>query len=67
MEKRQRTCHLYVEDQGEGFDPGIVSDPTSPENIDKPSGRGIFLMRNLAIKSSSQKEADEYTIAWHLS
>ena len=33
-------------DQGEGFDPVNVPDPTAPENILKTSGRGNFLMRN---------------------
>jgi len=34
-----------VEDQGEGFDPGGVPDPTADENLEIPSGRGIMLMR----------------------
>lgn len=37
-----------VEDQGPGFDYKNLPDPTSPENIEKPNGRGVFLMRNLA-------------------
>lgn len=37
-----------VEDEGEGFDYENVPDPTAPENLEKPFGRGIFLMRNLA-------------------
>ena len=36
-----------VEDQGPGFDPSRVPDPTAPENLDKPRGRGLFLMRHL--------------------
>ena len=36
---------IEVRDQGEGFDPANVPDPTEPANILKPSGRGIFLMR----------------------
>lgn len=36
---------LEVEDQGEGFDPEAVPDPTADENIEIPSGRGIMLMR----------------------
>jgi serine/threonine-protein kinase RsbW len=36
---------LVVIDEGEGFDPGSVPDPTAEENIDIPSGRGIMLMR----------------------
>ncbi len=37
-----------VEDEGKGFDYTSLSDPTSPENIENPGGRGIFLMRNLS-------------------
>ena len=37
-----------VEDQGAGFDYENLPDPTSPENILKDNGRGIFLMKNLA-------------------
>jgi serine/threonine-protein kinase RsbW len=43
-------CHdneleVEVRDQGEGFDPARVPDPTNAENLLKTSGRGIFLMR----------------------
>jgi serine/threonine-protein kinase RsbW len=34
-----------VEDEGAGFDPAAVPEPTAPENLDKPSGRGLLLMR----------------------
>ena len=37
---------IEVKDQGEGFDPTSVPDPTDPANIMKTSGRGIFLMRS---------------------
>ena len=36
---------VRVRDQGNGFDPGQVHDPLSPENVLKTSGRGIFLIR----------------------
>lgn len=42
----QRSLEIEVKDQGEGFDPKSVPDPTDPENILKTSGRGIFLMRS---------------------
>ena len=41
-----RAVEIEVTDQGEGFDPVNVPDPTAPENILKTSGRGNFLMRN---------------------
>src|SRR5262245_13911995 len=36
---------IDVEDQGEGFDPHSVPDPTELENVEIPSGRGLTLMR----------------------
>jgi serine/threonine-protein kinase RsbW len=41
----RRGLEIEVKDQGEGFDPESVPDPTDPVNILKTSGRGIFLMR----------------------
>ncbi|MEK6781077.1 MAG: ATP-binding protein [Bacteroidota bacterium] len=37
-----------VEDEGSGFDYDNLPDPTAPENIEKPGGRGIFLMKHLS-------------------
>ena len=37
-----------VEDEGPGFDYDGLPDPTDPKNIEKPHGRGVFLMRNLS-------------------
>lgn len=36
-----------VTDEGTGFDPLSVPDPTCPANLLKANGRGIFLMRKL--------------------
>ena len=38
---------IVIEDQGRGFDPDRVEDPTKPGNITTPGGRGIFLIRKL--------------------
>jgi len=37
---------ITVHDQGPGFNPSDIPDPTKEENILKTSGRGIFFMRN---------------------
>ena len=37
-----------ISDEGEGFDHTTLPDPTDPVNIDKISGRGVFLMQSLA-------------------
>ena len=44
------SCHRFfvqVEDEGEGFDTGSAVDPREQANLHKPSGRGIYLMREL--------------------
>jgi serine/threonine-protein kinase RsbW len=38
---------VEVHDQGAGFDPDCVPDPTLPANRERPCGRGIFLIREL--------------------
>jgi serine/threonine-protein kinase RsbW len=39
---------FHICDEGIGFDYYNLIDPTSPENLEKPSGRGIFLMKQLS-------------------
>jgi serine/threonine-protein kinase RsbW len=39
------TIEIEVRDQGQGFDPENVPDPTDPQNLLKTSGRGILFMR----------------------
>ena len=38
---------VRITDQGVGFDPTTIPDPTLSDNISKPGGRGIFLMKAL--------------------
>jgi serine/threonine-protein kinase RsbW len=45
-----------VEDEGEGFDFDNLLDPTAPENLENPGGRGIFLIRHLADEVEFNKE-----------
>tara|TARA_B100000809_G_C15068184_1_gene504974 strand:- start:43 stop:444 length:402 start_codon:yes stop_codon:yes gene_type:complete len=43
----EKELRFIIKDEGNGFDYDNLSDPTSPENIKKIGGRGIFLMRHL--------------------
>lgn len=41
----EHTLTIVVRDQGTGFNPSEVPDPTHPDNLLKDSGRGLYLMR----------------------
>jgi serine/threonine-protein kinase RsbW len=45
---------MAVEDEGSGFNPNELPDPTAPENVLRESGRGVFLMRQLSDEISFQ-------------
>ncbi len=37
---------VHIADEGPGFDPGDVPDPMAAENLERPCGRGLLLMRH---------------------
>ena len=39
---------FVIKDEGNGFNYANLPDPTAPENLEKPGGRGIFLMKHLS-------------------
>jgi serine/threonine-protein kinase RsbW len=49
-ECKEDELKVTVKDEGLGFDFSNIPDPTSPENIEKINGRGVFLMRSLSDK-----------------
>lgn len=44
------TFYIEIADEGPGFDPNDVPDPTLEENLEIPSGRGLMLMRTFMTK-----------------
>jgi serine/threonine-protein kinase RsbW len=55
-----------IEDEGNGFDPEALSDPTAPENLENPGGRGIFLMRNLCDDVSFSNEGRTVSLTFNI-
>lgn len=41
----EKEATFTVEDEGPGFNPDAVPDPTLDENLERPCGRGVMLMR----------------------
>jgi serine/threonine-protein kinase RsbW len=48
VDERGKNLSFIIKDQGPGFDYNSLPDPTAPENLEKTSGRGVFLMMQLA-------------------
>jgi len=57
---------VRVTDQGEGFDPTTVPDPTLPGNISKSGGRGIFLMKALMDEVHFNEQGNSVTLVLRL-
>ena len=57
----QRFC-MVVKDQGEGFDPADIPDPTLAENLELPSGRGLMLMETFMTRRDYNDSGNEVTI-----
>lgn len=57
---------FFVEDEGQGFDYDSLPDPTDPENIDKPNGRGVFLMKHLADEINFHNEGKIIELKFNL-
>jgi serine/threonine-protein kinase RsbW len=53
---------IIVTDEGSGFRPELVPDPTTPENIEALNGRGIYLMSHLADKIEYNKSGNSVTM-----
>jgi serine/threonine-protein kinase RsbW len=60
-DKETEFC-FRIKDEGIGFDFNSLPDPTAPENLLKESGRGIFLMRNLADEVEFDGEGNSVNI-----
>ena len=55
-EIQQDSVIISIEDQGEGFDPEKLPDPTTQENLLREGGRGVYLIRHLMDEVIYEKE-----------
>ena len=58
------SLNIKVTDEGPGFRPEKVPDPTTPENIEELNGRGIYLMSHLADKIEYSKKGNSVTMTF---
>ncbi|MCX6260529.1 MAG: ATP-binding protein [Bacteroidia bacterium] len=55
---------ITVTDEGEGFNPEGIPDPTMPENIEELSGRGVFLMTKLSDSIKFNEKGNSVTMSF---
>lgn len=53
---------FVIRDQGPGFDPSKLPDPTDPENLERVSGRGLLLMRTFMDEVKFNPSGNEVTM-----
>ena len=64
-ELRPGEAVVTITDEGPGFDPGSVQDPTIPEHRGRSHGRGLFLLRSLADEVRFNEAGNSVTLTLH--
>ena len=67
MELADDRVRFWISDEGRGFDFLNLADPTAPENLDKPGGRGIFLMKNLSDEIKFHNDGRSVELVFYVS
>lgn len=67
IEMEEAKCQITISDEGHGFDYENIPDPTSPENLEKVSGRGLFIIKNLADELEFERNGATMIMTFKLS
>ncbi len=57
---------FIIQDQGEGYDFQHLDDPTSPENLEKSGGRGVFIMKHLCDEIEFEDEGRKTILTFYM-
>jgi len=57
---------FVIEDEGNGFEIDNLPDPTAPENIEKPGGRGIFLIKHLSDEVKFENQGKKTILSFYM-
>jgi serine/threonine-protein kinase RsbW len=58
---------FLIKDEGSGFDFENLPDPTDPKNLEKPDGRGIYLMKHLSDEISFENNGSSIELSFEIS
>lgn len=65
VQESDKKIKFSVCDEGRGFDFNNLPDPTAPENLEKESGRGIFLMTSLADSVAFENNGSQVVLSFN--
>jgi serine/threonine-protein kinase RsbW len=57
---------FIIEDEGDGFDLHQLKDPTSPENLERTGGRGVFIMKHLSDEVFFENDGRKATLTFYM-
>ncbi|MCH8902509.1 MAG: ATP-binding protein [Bacteroidetes bacterium] len=66
LEEKDGVMTFTIRDDGPGFNFADLPDPTAPQNLEKPTGRGIFLMQQLSDEVKFTDEGREVEIQFKI-
>ena len=61
---KKKKLKIKIKDEGKGFIPALIPDPTMPQNLEALNGRGIFLMSRLADEIKYSKRGNAVTMVF---
>ena len=64
--EKEHQIQFIISDQGNGFDPQQLQDPTCADRIDKEGGRGVFLMKQLADEIHFLNQGRTVKLMWKI-
>jgi serine/threonine-protein kinase RsbW len=65
LDVTEEGVRFQITDEGAGFDPASVPDPTLDENLELPSGRGLMLMRTFMSRVEFNERGNQVTMEKH--
>lgn len=58
----KQSVRMIFVDEGVGFNPAKVPDPTAPENLDRESGRGVRLIQDFMTHVEYNEQGNQLTM-----
>jgi len=56
---------FVISDEGDGFDPEVLPDPTDPANLERVSGRGLLLIQTFMDRVEHNERGNQITMVKH--